>query len=169
MKKTVLLDIDGIQEPKFDGNLFDYLVVDDNIKSMIKSLALNNARRAKNKNEKPFAADFIRGKGEGQVFLLHGSPGVGKTCAAGSPFRLQCHEDLLILDLECVAELTQRPLLSITSGDLGTETAELDQKLSIFFRLGELWNAVVVIDEADIYFEARDINDIARNSLVSGT
>jgi len=71
--------------------------------------------------------------------------------------------------LECVAELTQRPLLSFTSGDLGTKTAELDQKLSIFFRLGELWNAIVVIDEADIYFEERAPNDIARNSLVSGT
>jgi hypothetical protein len=70
--------------------------------------------------------------------------------------------------IECVAELTKRPLLSITSGDLGTEASELDQKLSLFFRLGELWNAIVVIDEADIYFEARDTNDIARNSLVSG-
>ena len=103
------------------------------------------------------------------MFLLHGSPGVGKTCAAGLYSQFQPHEGLLTLLLECVAELTKRPLLSITSGDLGTEAAEVDQKLSLFFRLGELWNAIVVIDEADIYFEARDTNDIARNSLVSGT
>ena len=76
--------------------------------------------------------------------------------------------EYLSICAECVAELTERPLLSITSGDLGTETGELDSNLSIFFRLGELWKAIVVIDEAYIYFEAREINDIARNNLVSG-
>lgn len=28
---------------------------------------------------KAWSADFIENKGEGQIFLLHGSPGVGKT------------------------------------------------------------------------------------------
>ena len=64
--------------------------------------------------------------------------------------------------------MTERPLLSITSGNLGTNAAELERKLSIYFRLGELWNAIVLIDEVDIYFEARKPNDIKRNSLVSG-
>jgi DNA polymerase III delta prime subunit len=166
-KRIVLIDIDDIKDPIFDNNLFDFLVIDQDIKSTIKSLALNNARKAKNKNENSFAADFIRGKGEGQVFLLHGPPGVGKTCAAGMFIRFKSLEYLSIC-AECVAELTGRPLLSITSGDLGTEAGELDSNLSIFFRLGELWKAIVVIGEADIYFEAREINDIARNSLVSG-
>lgn len=31
----------------------------------------------------PWTADFIPGKGQGQVFLLHGKPGVGKTYTAG--------------------------------------------------------------------------------------
>lgn len=30
-----------------------------------------------------FTADFIKGKGEGQIFLLHGPPGTGKTLTAG--------------------------------------------------------------------------------------
>ena len=33
-----------------------------------------------------FSADFIRGKGEGQIFLLHGPPGTGKTLTAGIYF-----------------------------------------------------------------------------------
>lgn len=32
-----------------------------------------------------WSADFIRGKGEGLIFLLHGKPGVGKTYTAGEP------------------------------------------------------------------------------------
>ena len=31
----------------------------------------------------PWNADFIQGKGQGQIILLHGKPGVGKTCTAG--------------------------------------------------------------------------------------
>ena len=31
----------------------------------------------------PWSADFIQGKGQGQIILLHGKPGVGKTCTAG--------------------------------------------------------------------------------------
>jgi len=37
-----------------------------------------------------WTADFIQSKGEGQIFLLHGPPGVGKTYTA-----------------ECIAELTR--------------------------------------------------------------
>jgi len=38
-----------------------------------------------------WSADFIRSKGEGQIFLLHGPPGVGKTYTA-----------------ECIAETTRK-------------------------------------------------------------
>ena len=30
-----------------------------------------------------WSADFVKGKGEGLIFLLHGKPGVGKTYTAG--------------------------------------------------------------------------------------
>jgi len=30
-----------------------------------------------------WVADFVEGKGSGLIFLLHGSPGVGKTFTAG--------------------------------------------------------------------------------------
>lgn len=33
--------------------------------------------------EKQWDADFVKGKGTGLIFLLHGGPGVGKTCTAG--------------------------------------------------------------------------------------
>ncbi len=59
--------------------------------------------------------------------------------------------------------------MSLTCGDLGVTALEVERKLHSFLRLGEGWDAVVLLDEADIYLEARDLRDIKRNSLVSGT
>lgn len=79
----MILDIEGIEEPTFNKDTFDYLVLDPKIKDTVRALAVNSYKRKTAKREKTFSADFIRGKGEGQVILLHGPPGVGKTCTAG--------------------------------------------------------------------------------------
>lgn len=70
--------------------------------------------------------------------------------------------------LECIAEYTGRALLSLTCGDIGTDEVELEDQLSKWFRLAEKWGAVMLIDEADVYLEKRQITDLKRNSLVSG-
>jgi hypothetical protein len=44
----------------------------------------------------------------------------------------------------------------------------VERSLDKFLKLGEKWNAVLVLDEADIYLEARDLRDVQRNCLVSG-
>lgn len=67
-----------------------------------------------------------------------------------------------------MAEFTKRPLLSLSSGDLGTTASLLESRLDKYLRLGERWGAIVLIDEADIYLEKRDLVDIRRNSLVAG-
>jgi ATP-dependent Lon protease len=50
-------------------------------KTMIKALVYRYTDRTteESKTSTPWAADFIENKGDGQIFLLHGSPGVGKT------------------------------------------------------------------------------------------
>jgi hypothetical protein len=58
-------------------------------------------------------------------------------------------------------------LLSLTCGDIGTDEKTAEEKLSKWFRLAELWGAVMLIDEADIYLEKRATSDLSRNSLVS--
>ena len=72
------------------------------------------------------------------------------------------------LQIECVAEYTNRPLLSITPGDLGTSAYGVEQALNKFFELGERWGAILLLDEADIFLESRTESDLERNSLVSG-
>lgn len=53
---------------------------------MLKALARSFMRITKHGNQiehNPWAADFVKGKGNGLIFLLHGKPGVGKTITAG--------------------------------------------------------------------------------------
>jgi len=58
--------------------------------------------------------------------------------------------------------------LALTSGDLGTSAKVLEANLDKYFKLGERWGAIVLIDEADVYLERRQSFDIKRNSLVAG-
>ncbi len=50
--------------------------IKDTIKAIVKTYADSSQAEL-------FSADFIHGKGEGQIFLLHGPPGTGKTLTAG--------------------------------------------------------------------------------------
>lgn len=129
--------------------MFDKLVLPPDVKDTLEAISCSYAR-AKD-NSKRLDADLIKGKGEGKIFLLHGPPGTGKTLSA-----------------EVVAELTGRPLLSLTCGDLGTTAVEVEKNLTKYMGYGELWGAVVLLDEADIYLQARDLFEVERNSLVSG-
>lgn len=70
--------------------------------------------------------------------------------------------------IESVAEYTGRPLLSITAADLGHEPEVLERNLLEFFRNARKWNAIVLLDEADVYLEARSTQDLRRNGIVSG-
>lgn len=72
------------------------------------------------------------------------------------------------LILGTVAEEMKAPLYSISPGDLGTDPEVVQARLREQFEIAELWNAVILLDEADIFLEKRDINHLARNRLVSG-
>ncbi len=58
-----------------------YLVLDPKVKNDIEALCKMHVQ---SKIAKTASTDFVKGKGEGLIFLLHGPPGVGKTCTAGA-------------------------------------------------------------------------------------
>lgn len=54
----------------------------------------------------------------------------------------------------------------MTAGDLGTTAAELEKSLGGVLTLCSTWDALVLLDEADIFLEARSSTEIQRNALV---
>jgi ATPase family associated with various cellular activities (AAA) len=95
--------------------------------------------------------DVVRGKGEGLVILLHGEPGVGKTSTA-----------------ECIARYTRRPLLPMACGDLGASPEVVEVELMRILGLAQLWGAVLLLDEADVFLQRRDKGtSLSRNMIVS--
>ncbi|KAJ5774987.1 ATPase AAA-type core [Penicillium paradoxum] len=142
-----VLDVSSLRDPKIQKNIIDTLVLKpESNKQMIKAVC----EIFGGTYTQTFTSDFIQGKGEGQIVLLHGPPGTGKTLTA-----------------ESVAEYTGRPLLSITAADLGHEPEPLERNLLQFFRHARRWNAIVLLDEADVYLETRSAQDLRRNSIVS--
>ena len=119
------------------------------VKSLVHNHFMNKGAEAGNQDDDR-ENDVVRGKGKGLILLLHGAPGVGKTSTA-----------------ECVAEANGKMLLPITCGDLGTTAADVERELSDKFHLAELWDCVLLLDEADVFLAQRTKYDVSRNSLVS--
>ncbi|KAI8293756.1 ATPase family AAA domain-containing protein 3-B [Colletotrichum sp. SAR 10_98] len=68
---------------------------------------------------------------------------------------------------ECIAEFTRRPLMVLTSSDIGTEPRDVESNLTANFKRAMNWGAVLLIDEADVFMERRTTSDLTRNSLVA--
>lgn len=92
--------------------------------------------------------DFIEGKSGGTTVMCQGVPGTGKTLTA-----------------EVYAEVTKKPLYKLHSGQLGTNAAEVEKELTEALRRAERWNAVMLIDEGDVYVRAR-AQDLEQNAVV---
>lgn len=94
--------------------------------------------------------DLLSHKGGGTIFLLHGPPGTGKTLTA-----------------EAVSELLKRPLYRVSTGELGTNAEEMEERLKQILTVAERWGAVILIDEADVFLEKRQVQDLDRNAMVA--
>ncbi|KAL8831484.1 MAG: hypothetical protein Q9170_005268 [Blastenia crenularia] len=125
---------------------FPGLILDEGKKKTLQA----NCRTAESRRTSPdLAADQIGGKGEGTVFLLEGPPGVGKTHT-----------------VECIANYTRQPLLSLSGCDIGA-TENSETKVQHWFDLAKAWDALILIDEADIFLTWRQPDNLKRNLLVT--
>ncbi|KAG9121550.1 hypothetical protein FRC07_002444 [Ceratobasidium sp. 392] len=140
-----LILVENLAEIVFDEMAFDQLVLKKEYKKMIKALVETHAGQGDG-----LARDLVAGKGGGMVMVLHGKPGTGKTLTA-----------------EAISEHLKCPLYVVSSGELGIQAAQLERQLNDILEMTAAWKAVVLIDEADVFLEARNTHDLMRNSLVS--
>jgi SpoVK/Ycf46/Vps4 family AAA+-type ATPase len=58
-------------------------------------------------------------------------------------------------------------MMKISAGELKVSARELEGQLSLIFRIASHWNALLLLDEADVFLEKRSSENILRNSLVA--
>lgn len=152
-RKFAMLNVENLLlfNPNPDG--FTNLKLPSGHKEMVQALVRSHSmKRDTNSSTKSnIDHDVVTGKGRGLIILLHGVPGVGKTSTA-----------------ECVAQSTGKPLFPITCGDLGLTPREVEESLKGIFQLAQLWDCVLLLDEADVFLSQRTKTDLNRNALVSG-
>lgn len=139
-KKWGAVNLAQVGPIQWASDAYDKLVLDQETKDMVRALVEHSSGSFE---------DLIEGKGGGCIFLLHGPPGQGKTLTA-----------------ETIAELLKKPLYSVSVGELGVTPDELEKRLRTILDVACVWDAVILLDEADIYLEERNERDIVRNAMV---
>jgi len=123
----------------YDTHLAEKLVLPAHLKALVSLLIEHRAGGFQ---------DIVKGKAGGAVVLLAGAPGTGKTLTA-----------------EVYAEAEGRALYSVQCSQLGVKPEDLEEELlKCFARCGR-WNAVMLLDEADVYVHTRG-NDLHQNAIV---
>ncbi|KAF2114279.1 hypothetical protein BDV96DRAFT_112945 [Lophiotrema nucula] len=143
-KKWLSFYVDHVQDIKWSTDAFDSLVLPASQKKLVMALSKTQAAAANNFD------DMIVGKGKGMILLLSGPPGVGKTLTA-----------------EAVSENMKVPLYMMAAGDLGSRAEHVEWNLANILEIVAKWKAILLIDECDVFLEARSIHDMERNKLVS--
>ncbi|KAI1498903.1 P-loop containing nucleoside triphosphate hydrolase protein [Biscogniauxia marginata] len=148
-KQWSQLLVDNIGDVDWNQSAWDELVLPDTEKLLLRSLITSHEY-----SQQP--RDLMKQKGKGLVILLHGTPGSGKTLTA-----------------ETAAEGTKKALVSTSVGELNkdssvlTGSAAFERELRKCLRYATTWQAVVLLDEADVFLEARTDNSSDRNALVA--
>lgn len=141
-KRWGRLLVENFSEIIWDTNAFMHLVLSEQKKSLINGLVFADRTE--------MIADVVACKGGGSIVLLHGKPGTGKTLTA-----------------EAAAERAKKPLLVISGAELGQGAPELEKHLENLLEIASDWDAILLIDEAEVYLEARTPGTVDRNAMVS--
>ncbi|KAI9665875.1 MAG: hypothetical protein M1821_003810 [Bathelium mastoideum] len=142
--ETTTFHVEQVADIEWDDEAFERLVLPHDHKELILAFAESQL------SHKDGFDDIISGKGQGIIMLLSGEPGVGKTLTA-----------------ESVAEEMKRPLYAMSAGELGDEAYVVESGLQKVLEISTKWDAILLIDECDIFLEQRTTSDIVRNKLVA--
>ncbi|KAK4041355.1 P-loop containing nucleoside triphosphate hydrolase protein [Parachaetomium inaequale] len=136
--------IDKLSEIEWNDKAFDNLVLPGGEKELAWEFVASKT------TSKDVFDDFVPDKGRGIIILMFGPPGVGKTYTA-----------------EAVAEKARVPLYLVSAGMLGTSPDVVEPALDHALELCRMWNAMLLLDEADVFLGARLDDSLARNELIA--
>lgn len=131
--------VNYLSEYVYKKNLSEKLVLSQENKDLIQILIEHKEGGFK---------DIVENKTGGAVILLSGKSGVGKTLTA-----------------EVYAESKEKPLYNVQASQLGISPVRLEKQLMKVLRRAARWNAILLIDEADVYIHERG-NDMVQNAIV---
>lgn len=132
------IDVGQLEEYPYDANLGEKLILPKDSRNLVEMLLAHKGQ----------FRDIVHGKSGGAIILCAGLPGTGKTLTA-----------------EVYAEVMARPLYTIQASQLGTDPNELEEEMLKSFARASRWNAIMLLDEADVYVRARG-SDLAQNAIV---
>jgi hypothetical protein len=138
--QNIWVHVQHMTEYRYQPELRDKLVLPDHHRDLIDILT---------SNMNVFVQDFVPGKSGGTTILCQGAPGLGKTLTA-----------------EIYSEVVGKPLYRVHSGQLGTTSASVGATLTTILRRAMRWEAIILLDEADVYIRRRD-NDLEHNAIVA--
>lgn len=130
--------VGNVEVYQYDRGLAEKLVLPNDTTDLVEMLV---AKRG-------VFRDIVAGKSGGSIILCAGPAGVGKTLTA-----------------EVYSESMERPLYSVQCSQLGTSPEKLESELFKIFGRAERWNAILLLDEADVYVMARG-SDLKQNAIV---
>jgi len=133
------MHVADIEDYPWDVTVFDKLVLPVSHKRLISILV---------KGTNVLMEDIIIGKTGGIIALCTGNPGTGKTLTA-----------------EVFGEFIQRPVYKVKCAELGLDAATIETNLQKILTRAQRWNALLLLDEADVYIRHRG-HDIRHNAIV---
>ncbi|HEV7856938.1 MAG TPA: ATP-binding protein [Herminiimonas sp.] len=138
--RNVWVHVQNMSEYRYQPELRDKLILPAHHRDLIDILT---------SNMNILVQDFVPGKSGGTTILCKGAPGLGKTLTA-----------------EVYSEVVGKPLYRVHSGQLGITAASVEENLSDILRRAVRWDAILLLDEADVYIRCRD-NDLEHNAIVA--
>lgn len=135
----IIAHVADMKPYQYQDDIDRYLVIPQEIRRLLE--VLRHAFQLEDR-------DIVTGKTGGCLVLLKGDPGLGKTLTA-----------------QVFAEQNHRPLYELQCSQLGISPVEVEENLRQALLRARRWNAVLLINEADVFVRAR-ADDIVQNAIV---
>ncbi len=140
LHQDIWVHVQNLSEYQYKPELRDKLILPEHHRDLIDILTADMT---------VLMEDIVEGKSGGTTILCKGAPGLGKTLTA-----------------EVYSEVVGKPLYRVHSGQLGITAESVEKNLSQILQRAARWDAILLLDEADVYIRCRD-NDLQHNAIVA--